>query len=417
MEYTGRTRARWIPGGRLSAWLLVALSLGLPLALVLNAVFAARELNEMRAIYLRDRAAHVAARLEVTPAAQLAQGDFESLLESDPALLSVRVFRPEDPDGGNSAVADIRAGRELYRTGEADADGQRVFRAYVPFHSALGVCVAQIDLSLAAPDFILVHARRTVEVAVAGGTVLLLVSLYAIWIARRAARLEQERLRMENLAHLGTLSAVLAHEIRNPLGAIKGFAQLARESAGPAGAKPLDAIVRESRRLENLVNSLLLYGRQVQPVPRSTTWEAVAGELGPHVREAIGARPIRYSAESGVERFSTDPDLLKQVLLNLIRNSVEALAERGEGEIRLRARAGTGGAVVISVEDDGPGIPKEVRDKEFAPFVTTKASGTGLGLSISKKVVEALGGRLRLLPVEPHGTRAELELHGTNSHS
>jgi signal transduction histidine kinase len=71
--------------------------------------------------------------------------------------------------------------------------------------------------------------------------------------------------------------------------------------------------------------------------------------------------------------------------------------------------------VAISVEDDGPGIPKEVLEKKFAPFVTTKASGTGLGLSIAKKVAEALGGRLRISALEPHGTRVELELHGTDS--
>ena len=80
-------------------------------------------------------------------------------------------------------------------------------------------------------------------------------------------------------------------------------------------------------------------------------------------------------------------------------------------------RAGTTGnsMLVISVEDDGPGLPEQVRAKLFSPFVTTKASGTGLGLPISKKLVETLGGSLQLSPVEPHGTRAELAFYGTNS--
>ena len=72
-------------------------------------------------------------------------------------------------------------------------------------------------------------------------------------------------------------------------------------------------------------------------------------------------------------------------------------------------------ALVISVEDDGPGLPEAVRAKLFAPFVTTKASGTGLGLPISKKLVESLGGSLHMAPLEPHGTRAELTFYGTNS--
>jgi two-component system sensor histidine kinase HydH len=396
-------------------YLLAAISLGLPALLIFHGVFSAREIHKMRVVFLRDRAATLAARLETLPAAQLNSGNFEELFESDPALLGIHVYLSGQADSSNPALESIRSGRELYRTEEIRGGGREIFRAYIPFHAAGEVYIAQIDLSPAAPDFVLVHAQHNLELAVVSGTVLLFVSLTAIWSLRRAARLERRKMETERLAELGSLSAVLAHEIRNPLGTVKGFAQLAAEGADPGTRKPLDAIVRECGRLESLVNSLLLYGRPVTPEIRSTEWQSLEPDLAGYAAHTIGDRPIEFRSESQIRSLPTDGPLLKQALFNLIRNSVEAIPDGHPGKIRLRATPAPGDEIVISVEDDGPGLPEAVRAKLFAPFVTTKAAGSGLGLPISKKVVEALGGTLRLQAVAPHGTRAELCLHGTNS--
>lgn len=392
--------------------MLLAVSTGLPVLLVAHSVQATRELREMRAVFLRDRAAGVATRLETLPPELPDEARFEDLAASEPALLSVRVFRGGDPDGDNGPVAAIRAGRALFHT---ETSGE-VFRAYVPVHVGDEARVARIELSAAAPDFVLSHARHNVAVTAVTGCALVALAVFALWSMNRAARLERRQMETERLAELGSLSAVLAHEIRNPLGAIKGFAQLARESADGRSVKPLEAIVRESQRLERLVTSLLLYGRPQPPSIRKTTWAALAGDLAAHAREMIGTRPIAFTAGGDVPEMRTDPDLLKQALLNLIRNSVEAIPEGIEGSVRVYAAAGAAGAVTITVEDDGPGAPETVRARLFAPFVTSKASGTGLGLPISKKLVEALGGELRLSEADPHGMRAELAFHGTNSH-
>ena len=395
--------------------MLLAISLGFPLILIFHSVLSTAELREMRSIFLRDRAANIAARLELMPPEQLARNEFDELLEGDPALVRIQVFRSADNGNGNPALEAIRSGRELYRTEETGSGKDAIFRAYIPFHSASEVNVAQIDLAAAAPDFILVHARHSLLIAILSGSVLLAISFYAIWSTRRAARFQIQQVETERLAQLGLLSATLAHEIRNPLGAIKGFAQLAREHASPRQEKPLDAIVRESLRLEALVNALLLYGRPQKPVVRSTAWEPLATDLAAHAREAIGGRPIRFICDSRIQNLYTDPDLLKQALLNLIRNSIEAMPEGSAGTVSLCAAPASDGALVISVEDDGPGLPVPIRARLFAPFVTTKASGTGLGLPISKKLVESLGGNLQMAPLEPHGTRAELTFYGTNS--
>ena len=404
------TVRRWSLPRKPAFIVLLTVAVGLPLVLVVHSVLATRELREMRLIFLRDRAGMIAARLETMPPERLGREEFDELFEAEPALVALHVIGAADSEAGSGAVAAIRAGRELFRT-EQVGD---VFRAWIPIHSGTELRVAQVDLSASAPDFILVHARHNVIVTSVSGGVLLLLSGFAIWSLNRAARLERRQMETERLAEVGRLSAVLAHEIRNPLGAIKGFAQLAREEVEGAGARPLDAIIRESRRLEALVNSLLLYARPLEPAMQVTSWPDLAADLTSFATQSLGERPIRFHTESEIAELRTDPDLLKQALLNLIRNSVEAIPAGREGSVRLQA-AEYDGEVVISLEDDGPGLPQIVREKMFAPFVTTKASGTGLGLAIAKKVIETLGGSLSLAAVEPRGTRAELVFHGTNS--
>jgi signal transduction histidine kinase len=406
--------APWALTNRIPVVVLAVVSLGLPALLALHAVYANRELGEMRAQFLRDRAANIAASLEEMPPERLRRNELGDAVESDPALAGIRVFPPGEASDKIAAVEDIRAGRQLYHTEETGSSEDRLFRAYVPFHVQGEVYVARIDLLPTASDFFLAHARRNIQIALLTGAGLLVISWIAVWSLRRAARLERRQLDTERLTELGRMTAILAHEIRNPLGAIKGFAQLVRESAGTAHAKPLDAIVRESRRLESLVESLLLYGRPAEPVIARAGWSALAGDLEAAARMMIGARDIRFVNESAITSLSTDANMLKQALLNLIRNSIEAIPAGRSGEVSLRAEKGSGGALSIRVEDNGPGLPAEVRARLFSAFVSAKASGTGLGLSISKKLVESLGGQLRISDLTPHGTLAEVELYGTN---
>src|SRR5581483_8662234 len=118
------------------AYLLAATSIGLPVLLVFHGVFAAREIHEMRSVFLRDRAATIAARLETLPAAELREDQLDELFETDPALLAVHVFRSGQPESSDPVPDSIRAGRELYRTEEIRSEVKDVFRAYIPFHSA-----------------------------------------------------------------------------------------------------------------------------------------------------------------------------------------------------------------------------------------------------------------------------------------
>jgi two-component system, NtrC family, sensor histidine kinase HydH len=390
---------------RASRYLLLSAAVALAIVLLVFALRTYRELAEMQRIYLRDRASMVADRLETLSTVELGLPLMARLRRQEPDLAYLALFEGTAA-GDPEAVKAIRSGRELSRIEEVVESGRRIFRAWMPFHSAQRWHVARIDLELTGADFLLAHARRNLLVASFSGVSLLMLALWAVLSARRTAELERRQLRMEHLAHLGQMSAVLAHEIRNPLGTIKGFAQLACEKADQRVALLLAPVLTEIGRLEKLVKDLLLYSKPCEAAVQRVEWRDFEAGLRPFVTDAIGTRPITFECESESFGFETDPDLLKELLLNLLRNAVESLALADAGSVRIRAEVGP--PLFIAVEDDGPGIAKAMNGHLFEPFYTTKASGTGLGLSVARKLAVTLGAELRFHPLEPQGTRAEL---------
>lgn len=390
-----------------SGFLIAVAIAALPLVLLSTSIRTFRELDEQRTVYLRHRVALIAGRLENLPdGAALA-----ALVESEPNLLDLRVIE-RSGEADLPELAPIWDGRELFRTGQAGT----AYRAYVPFHSPAGLRIARIDLNTAAADFLTDHARHNLIAATAGGLVLVLLSIYAVWAARRAARLRLRQLEMEHLAHIGKMSAMLAHEIRNPLGTIKGFAQLAAEGSGEATRELLAPIVSEAQRLEALVNDLLAFGRPPVPSPRETEWNEIAGALERHARHLLAGRPVRFTLSGEDVKWRTDPLLVGQALLNLVRNAAEAIPEGADGEIRVDAEA-TPDGVRITVADNGSGLAEPARARLFEPFFTTKAFGTGLGLAITRKLAASLGGELDLRNREQGGAEAVLAFrHGNHTH-
>jgi two-component system sensor histidine kinase HydH len=239
------------------------------------------------------------------------------------------------------------------------------------------------------------RAREVQAAAFVGGGLLLLLAVLAFLADRRTARVQRQLAAQQRLAEMGEMAAVLAHEIRNPLGVIKGYAQLLREGAGPQGQETLGRVVAESGRLERLVNGLLDYARP--PAPRLAEVDAApvverACEL---VAEEAQARQVRLLQDLEPGAARVDPDQLQQVALNLIRNAVQASSPGDTVTVRLKLRAAE---LRLSVTDGGPGLPPELGEDIFKPFVTTRADGTGLGLAISRQIAEAHGGSLRALP-------------------
>ena len=223
-------------------------------------------------------------------------------------------------------------------------------------------------------------AWRTLGIgALAATTLLLFTALLVRWVQRRESMaIELERAR--RLASLGELSAVLAHEIRNPLASLKGNAQLLAQSL-PAGEKPrakADRVVDEAIRLENLTNDLLEFVRsgeiEKRPHDPRVLLSATADTVAPD--------DIQIDVASAPDAWSLDASRMTQVLTNLLENAVQAGAP-------VRARvAAEDGRLVFEVRDSGPGVPEDERERIFEPFYTKRVRGTGLGLAVAKRVVE-----------------------------
>jgi signal transduction histidine kinase len=377
------------------------LAMLLPVILVYSSVRTFYELDQMKSVFLRNRSAAIAARLETLKGTS--DEDFRGFSENESGLIRIRVVsQPGDP-----ILADLWNGRELFRTQDVHENSTRIFRCYIPFHGDGQLRIAQIDLDAAAADFLLVHARHNVLIAMVSSGVIVLLAAYALWSLGRAAAEEKRHLELTHLAHLGKMSAVLAHEIRTPLATIKGFTQLALEQSSGSVRTMLEPVIDETQRLERLVSDLLLYGRPPAPALRDCSWDEIASGLASS-GAFVNVQPAKL-------HFRTDPDLLRHVLGNLVRNSVEAAIAGSEAIVNIAASLAHD-EVVIAVEDNGPGIPEDTMERVFESFYTTKSFGTGLGLPIARSLTAALGGKLVLRPRDGGGTRAEVRLPAAGAH-
>jgi PAS domain S-box-containing protein len=227
---------------------------------------------------------------------------------------------------------------------------------------------------------------------------------------RRRGDAERKRLRArllhsERLSALGEMAARIAHEVRNPLVSIGAAAQVVAEELPPSSAVTgeVQAIAREVKRLDAIVSDFLRFAR-----PRRAERREV--DLAPVVKESVDlvrakAGDVHLAVDTPL-LARCDPDGIKQVLLNVLLNAVEAAPS---GPVECEAHA-LGEQVVLSVADRGPGVPDSAKRRVFDPFFSTKTRGTGLGLAVSKQIVDEHHGRIRLLSRRGGGTRVVIEL-------
>ena len=224
----------------------------------------------------------------------------------------------------------------------------------------------------------------------------------------------------DRLALLGQMAAGLAHEIRNPLGAIKGAAQLLAEPVPGAPSEPasqefIGIILEEVDRLDRVVGSVLDLAhrgeRPVLPIDVNSVVRRTAQIVSTELRDE--GVELLVLLEPELPRAAIDPEQLRQVLLNLVRNAFQAVGDRGKVTLSTRVRFGRTTRsdrridepfVEIHVADTGPGISRKVLDKIFLPFFTTKDKGTGLGLAISQRIVQGAQGRIEVRSYEGRGS-------------
>jgi len=204
------------------------------------------------------------------------------------------------------------------------------------------------------------------------------------------------------MAAVGEFSAQIAHELRNPLTAIRMSLQgLHRKLGETEHARPLEIALQETERLDRVASGVMSLGRK----PAGEMTLVSAGDLVRGVTDSVASEfeemgiRTRLSLELGEAPLRVDEEALRGALINLLRNSAEAMTEGGE--IVVAVQATENGILEIHITDEGPGIPPDLAGKIFDPFVTTKARGNGFGLPLALRAAEANGGKLRLL--EPEG--------------
>jgi signal transduction histidine kinase len=227
----------------------------------------------------------------------------------------------------------------------------------------------------------------------------------------RAVAVERSLAHAEKLAAIGALAARFAHEIRNPVTAARSLAQqLARDPTSPLNAEHAGIILEELERVERQVRDLLRFARREEltlgPVDVGALVRTTVRDLG--VRLAAAGIAPRLDTPSGVVARA-DREKLRQVLVNLVENALDALGNgRAEKHVDL-AVAADGDRVLVRVTDDGPGIPADAQARIFEPFVSFKPSGTGLGLAIAKRTIDAHDGTISVAS-RPGATTFEIRL-------
>ena len=227
-------------------------------------------------------------------------------------------------------------------------------------------------------------------------------------------QMERELSQTRTLAALGEMAATVAHEIRNPLGGIGGFARLLERDIDKDDPRRalVGRVIEGVGSLNRIVSNLLVYTRPMETRYRIVPVREWLHEMADWCQlEApsldVETLEIEIEVDQAAESGRFDPERLQQVMLNLLRNALQAM--EGSGRLRLSARRATG-LLILGVEDNGMGIPPEVLSDVFNPFFTTKENGTGLGLAIVRKIVELHGGNLFVTSEPGRGTRFDIHL-------
>ncbi len=228
-------------------------------------------------------------------------------------------------------------------------------------------------------------------------------------LSDRQRKANESLRRAERLKTLGEMAAGMAHEVKNPLAAIRSSAQILAGHVTGKDAEFAGIVVAEVDRLNKVVNEFLDYARPAplrrEPVRLSALLDSCLKLLAPVIREKdVNVKTVYPEAEAAV---SVDPAQLRQVFLNLILNAVQAIENQGSVEVSVTE---SGHETRVAVKDSGPGIPPDKLTRVFEPFYTTKPGGTGLGLPIAQRIVAEHGGRLEIESTPGVGTTAAVVL-------
>lgn len=296
--------------------------------------------------------------------------------------------------GGDMMGGDMMGGPGPSGPGRAGLPGAS--------HGPAGALFLTMDISAYYRSRFLYRSAAFASPFLVAGLAALFLSLLMSNLRHRRRAQEQE-----TLARLGESARTLAHEIRNPLGAIRIQTGLLRRKLSADAAAQLDAIEEEVQRLTLLSRQVSEFLKNPRGDPRPIPLDGFLRELA-----ARQPMPVTYSAaeEARDLTVSMDAELLRSVMENLLRNAHESYPDEDAAREVEMTLSRERGSIVIAVRDRGKGIPPELSEKVFDPFFTDKVHGSGVGLSLCRRFVEAAGGSLALLPRGGGGTEARVTL-------
>jgi signal transduction histidine kinase len=318
-----------------------------------------------------------------------------------------------DREAVAQAILGIPAATELYRLDGPDGAVQKSAHAPVfYFFEDVPDVVAIVTVSGSPPFFAALDFLR--KGALATGlivlVILVLMGIFLVQINRSLERYRASIMRQENLAAMGRMTAGIAHEIRNPLGIIRGAGEHLRQVLGSAGIEDevAEFIPEEVDRLDQILTGYLAFGQDRESVVETF-------DLGASVRRSVGFLAAELEAAGIAVKLDNqlppapvrgDPRRVQQVLLNLLINARDAMPDGGTIDLSLK---NWGNRVTLVVTDTGTGLGQVDRDRLFEPFWTSKEKGSGLGLAMSRRIVEDMGGAITLAD-RPDGTGVRVEV-------
>lgn len=317
------------------------------------------------------------------------------------ALISKKIG-PDDPitktiQKGGSGTLDI----------VAPFDNKEKFFSYVPLKQADWVVLVIQPLS----EF---HSR-SIDFFTRNGVIIILVlflvvlATYYLMLFRKREE-EAKQSQAEKLSVIGQLAAGMAHEIRNPMTSIKGFAQLAATSRNSLTPEQLNIIINESERIEGIIRETMLLAKPAQIDFNPVDLGKLANEVEILMQPQLNLKNVELIiiTEKSLPTVLGEANHLKQVLINLIKNSIDAVPGIG-GQILVDIKR-VHRKIVITTQDNGCGIPPGVIKKLGNPFITTKDDGTGLGLTVSYRIIQNHGGKISVKSDSRNGTTFTIEL-------
>lgn len=224
-------------------------------------------------------------------------------------------------------------------------------------------------------------------------------------------RLQEELVSRERLAALGGAAGLVAHEVRNPLGAILNAATLLKRNPQGNTADLLDMIEEEAFRIDGLVRDLLELARPLDPGLRPVGLASIVEDAVEQLGERLGEAAVELELAPVCSRqVAVDPELVQMAVTHLLRNALDASRPGDRVQVLVGGAGGHGG--FISVIDEGVGIPEKARERIFEPFFTTRAKGRGLGLVLAKRVVDVHQGTIEMVPRPTGGTSVTIRFPG-----